>query len=258
MIPSLEGLIALAFAAALGSFLGTMGVRLVADFRIGGDGRAIMRLMSGRSNCACGARPLAIRDLVPLISAALNRGRCRVCARRLPGMEPAAEAAAVAAAMIALLMGAGGGEAILFGAASATALLLAWIDLKLGLLPDALLAVLAVLGAASLGLAQLDAAGWAERATAAALGGGLLLGLRWLWIRVRGVEALGLGDMKLVAVCGLWLGLEDLPALIILGAGATLATALARHGMDWRRAVPLGPGLLAGLIGLLFWRMIRT
>jgi leader peptidase (prepilin peptidase)/N-methyltransferase len=62
-------------------------------------------------------------------------------------------------------------------------------------------------------------------------GGGTFYLLRWLYFRWRGVEGLGLGDVKLAAVAGAWLGAEALPAACLL------ATVSALIGVGLRRAV---------------------
>jgi leader peptidase (prepilin peptidase)/N-methyltransferase len=251
---ALEGLFALVVATALGSFLGTVGFRLAEDFRAGGAGWAVFRLMSGRSICACGARALTIAELIPLVGFLAGRGRCRTCAVKLPSMEPAAEASAMIGAALALLAGATALEALLFGAAVATAVVLAWIDLDQGFLPDVLLLALAALGVALAAVTPEMGSGWQDRALAAAIGGGALYGLRWIWRRWRGVEAVGLGDVKLFGVIGLWVGVTDLPIVVTVGAAVTLAGALSVGKIDRAQAVPLGPGMLAALIAVALWR----
>ncbi len=255
---TVEAMLVVMIAVAMGSFLGTVGARLAAEFRAGGSGHEFYRLMSGRSVCACGARRLGIGELVPLLSAAFSRGRCRTCGIPLPAMEPVAEAAAGIGAAVALLVGLVSVEAILLGAMTATAILLSWIDVEQGLLPDLLLVILAALGVVMLTLSAPAIFELVERLAAIVLGGGSLALLRWVWKFWRGHEALGMGDVKLVAVAGLWVGLADLPILIAIGAGATLTATLARHGFNRQRSVPLGPGLLAALIGTVFWRAIQT
>ncbi len=253
-----EAILVLVIAVALGSFLGTVGARLAADFRAGGTGHGFYSLMSGRSICACGARRLGILELVPLLSAAFSRGRCRTCGRILPAMEPVAEATAGIGAAVALVAGLVSGEAILLGAMTATAIMLSWIDFEQSFLPDVLLVMLAAFGIFMLALSPPGIVDLVDRLAAIVLGGGGLALLRWVWKYWRGHEALGMGDVKLAAVAGLWVGLADLPMLIAIGAGATLAAALARHGFNRHRSVPLGPGLLAALIGTVFWRAIQT
>ncbi len=253
---ALEGLFSLVTATAVGSFLGALGARLAVDFRQGGDGHDFRRLLSGRSICACGARPLTVLEVIPIIGFLSRRGRCHSCAVILPSRETAAEATALMGAALMLLAGASGIEALLFGAAAAAALMLAWIDQEQAFLPDALLLALAGLGVLQAAF-DLGGLSWGDRALGALAGGGLAVALRWIWLRWRGVEALGLGDVKLLAIAGLWVGIDDLPVMIAIGAGATLAATIARKGFDRSHQAPLGPGMLAAFLGVLFWRSLQ-
>lgn len=256
---SLELLAALMVALALGSFIGTFADRLAADFRAGGDG-AVLRAVSGRSRCLCGERTLSVLELIPLIGYLRGRGRCAVCAAALPPFEPMAEAAALAGAAMTLLCGGSPVEAIGLGAATALAFSLSWIDLDQGYLPDALLAALAVI---ALLMSLIGDLPLAERSAGAAAGAALLLAMRWIWSRWRGVEAIGLGDVKLLAIAGFWVGIGDLALVILIGAGGTLIAALASafakgRGIDRTQSVPFGPGLAVGLLAVALWRILMA
>jgi leader peptidase (prepilin peptidase)/N-methyltransferase len=88
-----------------------------------------------------------------------------------------------------------------------------------------------------------------ERAIAAAAGGGLLFGVTLAYPR-----GMGMGDVKLVAMMGIYLGRALAPAVLIgFAAGALVGVVMiARHGSAARkRAIPFGPFLaLGGVIGL--------
>jgi leader peptidase (prepilin peptidase)/N-methyltransferase len=128
---------------------------------------------------------------------------------------------------------------------------LAVIDLKTGYLPDPLQAGLAVGG---LGVAIAGSpvgVHWLAAITGAALNGGVFWGLRWLVSRLKGREAMGFGDVKLVAVGGLWLGPLALPYIMAAGGiltllGAGIASVFLRRAV-WRGEMPLGPGLAVGI-----------
>ena len=113
-------------------------------------------------------------------------------------------------------------------------------------------AILGVSAAACLILAAAaDPASLPERLLAAAAGGGVLLAAALAYPR-----GMGMGDVKLVAVMGLYLGRSLAPALLVAFAAGSLAGAvlLLRHGPEARkRAIPFGPFLaLGGVVGLLF------
>jgi leader peptidase (prepilin peptidase) / N-methyltransferase len=111
---------------------------------------------------------------------------------------------------------------------------------------------LAAAAATAVALATMsDPASLPERLAAAALGGGALAP-----IALARPDALGMGDVKLVAVIGLYLGAAAAVAVIVAFAGGTLAGAalVVRDGAAARRrALPFAPFLAAGgLVGLLF------
>jgi leader peptidase (prepilin peptidase) / N-methyltransferase len=90
------------------------------------------------------------------------------------------------------------------------------------------------------GVAILGALGWA--ATSGAICGGVFFLLRELFFRLRGVEGLGFGDVKLAATGGVWLGWEIFPAAVSIAAlGGILwiaATALLSRGWARERKIP--------------------
>lgn len=128
-------------------------------------------------------------------------------------------------------------------------------DLRRLILPDVLNLVLAAAG-----LAFHLASGWSylaplELFLGATLGAGLLIVLRWLFLRLRGVEALGLGDVKLMAAAGCWVGATGLPLALLVGSCGTLLTVFALRAAGFAftgslatRRIPFGPGLCAGLV----------
>lgn len=134
-------------------------------------------------------------------------------------------------------------------------LALALIDLRTFRLPDALTLPLV---AAGLLLAATGVPGGlalpspADAALGAAAGFVGLAGIRWLYARVRGVEGLGLGDAKLAAAGGAWLGWAALPWLLLVAASAALAGAwLVHRSLRGDLAVPFGPALALALWALL-------
>jgi leader peptidase (prepilin peptidase)/N-methyltransferase len=130
-------------------------------------------------------------------------------------------------------------------------LLLAWIDLRHGIIPDWLNLAIAVIGLAR--AAILD--GWAV--TLGVLAEGLLAGaivwlLRWLYFRLRRRQGLGLGDVKLLAASAIWVGIAGIPMLLLVASITALAAAavlhLAGETMTRQTALPFGPFLALGLL----------
>jgi leader peptidase (prepilin peptidase)/N-methyltransferase len=101
--------------------------------------------------------------------------------------------------------------------------------------PDAYTVPAFALGLVDAGLMD-GAAGLETAVLGAAFAAGAFYALRWLYRRLRGCEGLGLGDVKLAAVAGAWLGASAAPIAIELAALAAIAAYLARQ---WRKGQAL-------------------
>jgi len=206
-------------------------------------------IVGPRSCCpACGAQ-IAAYDNVPVVSWLLLRGRARCCGASISARYPLTELAlgALYAATVAVLWGDGGEIALgLVFVTMLTAVTLT--DLERRLIPNKILLVTAIAGIAI--AAVNDPGSLPERAIAATAAGGLLFAAALAYPR-----GMGLGDVKLAAVMGLFLGRDVGPALLVAllsGSLVGLAT-IARHGAAARKqAIPFGPFLaLGGVVGLL-------
>lgn len=220
-----------ALGAIAGSFLATIVVRWP-------EGR---RVSDGRSACdACGATLRAI-ELVPLLSALVQRGRCRRCGARIDPRHPRIElgCALIGAAAGYVAPGPVGAAGALFGWLLLT---LAALDAAALWLPDALTGTLALTGVAAgaLGVAPaLD-----ERLIGGAAGFLSLWAIARTYRLVRGREGLGGGDPKLFGAIGLWLGWRLLPAVMLLaalvGLGAVLVMRLSGREVSADLKLPFG------------------
>jgi leader peptidase (prepilin peptidase)/N-methyltransferase len=227
-------------APFIGSFLGVLVQRLPAG----------MPVAWARSACPHCDRQLVVADLVPVASWLASGGRCRYCATPLgtfyPGIEIAALGVAVWAAVALpdpLLIWAG--------------CLLGWsllgasiIDSRHLTLPDSL--VLPLIPAGILLHAWLAVDAWIDHLMGASIGFVLFAAISITYRVLRRREGLGLGDAKLLAAAGAWVGWVGLPSVVLLGAVFGLATGLALRmtGRDVGRVteLPFGPAL-----ALAFW-----
>jgi len=196
--------------AIIGSFLATLVIRWP-------EGRSVLR---GRSHCDSCDAVLGPRDLVPLVSAALARGRCRHCTAPIDPRHWQIELAAAAIGAVAGI--AVPGPVAAAGAAFGWLLLaLAALDLAAFWLPDRLTIALA-LGGLLTGAIGIDPPLTTRLIGGAAGFGGLwCLGQGYRLLRKR--EGLGGGDPKLLGAIGLWLGWAMLPAVLLLAALTGLA-----------------------------------
>jgi leader peptidase (prepilin peptidase)/N-methyltransferase len=206
-------------------------------------------IVGPRSRCPhCGAQ-IAAYDNVPVVSWVLLRGRARCCGTAISPCYPLTELGlGLLYAATVLVLWDDGGE-IALGLVFVTMLVaITLTDLERRIIPNKILLVAAVVGAAV--AAATDPGSLPERAIAAAAAGGLLFLAALAYPR-----GMGLGDVKLAAVMGLFLGRNVAPAILVaLLAGSVVGLAMiARDGAAARKkAIPFGPFLaLGGVVGLL-------
>ena len=206
-------------------------------------------IVGPRSQCtSCGAT-IAAYDNVPVLSWVLLRGRARCCGAPISPRYPLTELAlgALFAATVVVNWDEPAEAAI--GLVFLTMLAaITLTDLEHRIIPNKILLVGAVLCLAI--AAPTDPAGLPERLIAAAAAG-----LVFFLVALAYPQGMGLGDVKLAATMGLFLGRAVAPAILAaLLIGSLVGLALiARHGAGARKmAIPFGPFLaLGGVIGLL-------
>jgi leader peptidase (prepilin peptidase)/N-methyltransferase len=233
------GIVAAALAGLIiGSFLNVVAWRLP-------RGESLSR---PRSRCPQCETPIKPYDNVPVLSWLLLRGRCRHCGARISPRYPLVEAA-TAALYVAVVLFREGALDITLGLLLVTALIpITLIDLELRLIPNKITLPAAV--AAVIAGVVLDVGFVPEQLIAGAAAGGFFLLAAILYPR-----GMGMGDVKLAGMLGLYLGRAVAPAIFIaLIAGVLVgAIVIARVGARAGRktAVPFGPFLaLGGLIAL--------
>jgi leader peptidase (prepilin peptidase)/N-methyltransferase len=230
--------IAGAFGATVGSFLNVVAYRLPRR-------ESLVRPGSRCPGCATAIRPY---DNLPVLGWLLLRGRCRSCAMTISPRYPLVEAITAALAVAVVLTKHSAAEIVLGLVLVGVLIPVALIDLEHRIIPNKL-TFPAALAAVAIG-AGLDLRGVPEQLIAGAAAGGFLLFFVLAYPR-----GMGMGDVKLAAVLGLYLGRSVAVAIL---AGVLLGTAvgaavMARVGIEKgrRTAVPFGPFLaFGGLIGL--------
>jgi leader peptidase (prepilin peptidase)/N-methyltransferase len=236
----MAGVVLIAFLAGLaaGSFATAVAHRVPRGISIA----------FARSQCpACGAQ-IAARDNVPVLSWLLLRGRARCCGAPISPRYPLTELGVgllfAATVLVYRHDAAGAVIGLVFVTVLATVTL---TDLEQRIIPNRVLLAGAVLCLAI--AAPTDPGGLPERLIAAAAAGGILF-----LVVLAHPAGMGLGDVKLVATMGLFLGRAVAPAILIaLLAGSLVGVALiARHGARARKmAIPFGPFLALGGVAAL-------
>jgi leader peptidase (prepilin peptidase)/N-methyltransferase len=207
----------------------------------------------GRSRCPHCQHELGVLDLVPVLSWLTSLGRCRHCGTPVSFRYPLTEVLCGTWAVL-LADKVGLGWDLPFLALWGVLLIaLLWIDLDVQLLPDALTFPGTILGLA----AALQWPGGPRHALLGLIAGaGTLALIGWLWWKLRHVEAMGGGDVKLAAMFGVVLGWQLTVLTLFLAAlagslwGGILM--LARRG-HMQTALPFGTLLAPAALVAFLW-----
>jgi leader peptidase (prepilin peptidase)/N-methyltransferase len=236
-------LIVFAFGLCVGSFLNVCIYRLPLRQSLVFPGSACPR---------CGA-PVRWFDNVPLLSYVWLGGRCRACRQSISPRYPMVEL--ITACLFGLHAVVFGLDPMLAARLCLAAMLVALfaIDLEHQLLPDAITLPGIVVG---LLCSLVWPPGIVAALIGAATGGGVLFAIRWGWRRATGVDGMGLGDVKMLAMIGAFLGWQQVWLVLfvasVTGALAGIGLAVVGRG-TMKSRLPFGTFLaIAAIAASLF------
>ncbi len=224
------------------------------------DKKIALHLTHPRSHCPHCQKPLAYRDMIPLISYCCLKGRCRSCKKSITLTYPIIEYLTLFINVSLVALWGVNLHSILAIFLSDLLIVIAMIDLKTQLIPDTL-----TLPALWLGLLfntqQLFTS--SEKAIlGAALGYLLLFLFNRLYTYCRKKEGMGQGDFKMLAMLGAWLGPESIISILLLATFLGIFTsifAIIFKKMRYQDPIPFGPFLaIAGFISLVTQNALWT
>ena len=218
------------FGLVVGSFLNVCIYRLP-------RGESIAYPASHCTACGC---TLSWYDNLPVVGWLALRGRCRTCGESISWMYPAVELATPA--LFLLQHGHLGWQPLLAVRLVFTCamIVLFVVDIQHRILPNVItLPGVGVGLAASLALEP----GWRDALIGVVIGAGLLLLIAESYYRIRGEEGLGMGDVKMLAMIGAFLGWQLMLVTLLFASvvGSLVGIAMiALRGGDTRYGLPLG------------------
>ncbi len=261
----MEVALALVLGLVIGSFLNVVILRLP-------QGMSVSR---PRSHCPQCKQLVSWYDNIPVVSYLILQGRCRRCGKKFSARYPFIEAITGLVSVLLYLKFGLTLEWGIFFAFSCALIVLAFIDLDHRILPDvitlngiwigmlitAYLAQPSPLTARLFHAAGIDGANPHLLALAASLlgaiiGGGLLWGVAEAYLRLRGIEGMGFGDVKMMAMVGAFLGAPLALLTIMLGslAGSVIGLIFIKLADKTREyELPFGTFLsFAGIVAVLY------
>jgi len=246
-------LFAFTFGALVGSFLNVCILRIP-----NGDS-----IVSPPSHCPSCKTAISFYDNVPLISYLILRRRCRACGERISPRYFAVELLTAVLAL-ALFDRFGFGYSFLVSFVLVGALIvISFIDLDVRIVPDVISLPGIIVGLA------LSVAGYflvsgespivpspVSSVLGILAGGGFLLATAWIYEKVTGVEGMGGGDIKLLAMIGAFLGWPSIPITLFFASlvGSVVGIAcMVATGAGRRLALPFAPFLCSGALLFIFF-----
>lgn len=244
-----------AFGLAIGSFLNVCILRIPA-------GRSIILPSSHCPRCK---KPLRWRDNIPVVSFILLRGRCRNCHKAISWQYPLVEALTGFLVLSAYIKF---NSFPLYLAASEVlvimSILISAIDLRTYTIPNKIIFPFFCSAVCFAPFNPLLGDHWIARSGSALLGfitgGGILFLMAWLGEKFLKQEAMGGGDIKLLASFGVFVGWERVIDGLFLGsfsAGLLGLSLLMMGRLKPKSPIPFGPFLCAGCLAAVFFVKLR-
>ncbi len=206
------------------------------------------------STCPSCNRPIRFFDNIPLLSYLLLRGKCRACKTVIPVRYPLIEAVTGLFALVLYLKFGGSAHFIVYFIFTAVLITVSVIDLDHRIIPD----VISIPGIPLffLGARLIPEVTLYQSLAGIFLGGGSLYAVAWIYMRLKNMEGMGGGDIKLLAMMGGLIGWQGVFFTLFtasaLGSAVGLGIVL-KSGGTMKYALPFGPFLSAGaLLHVLF------
>ncbi|RBP84541.1 prepilin peptidase [Marinomonas rhizomae] len=204
-------------------------------------------ITSTRSYCLHCLHQLSWKELIPLFSYIKLNGKCHYCQVRIPYRYPAIELLHLICCLPLFWFFDNTYNLVLHTLLISALITAAAIDLEHQLIPDEC----SIIALACALLINLPTSMLENSVLGMITGYGIIAVLRWFYLTFRGQEGIGLGDAKMIAGLGAWLGLSGLvPLLLCASLSGILYTVLInRNGTKY---MAFGPFLISSAMLVFF------
>lgn len=232
------------FGAVIGSFLNVCIARIPLGESV----------VTPRSKCPeCGTL-ISWYQNIPVASFLFLRGRCSRCFKRISIRYPFVELLAGVLFSLTLWDFGFSWATLIYWVFVSILLVIIFIDIDHQIIPNALSLPGVVIGfGASFMIPWLA---WQDSLLGIIIGGGSLWLVAFVYRLLTGTEGMGMGDVKLLAMIGAFLGYGAVLPVVLISSftGAIVGlSAMVLMGKDRNLAIPFGPFLSFGALVVLFW-----
>ncbi|HIA14863.1 MAG TPA: prepilin peptidase [Nitrospirales bacterium] len=232
------------FGAIVGSFLNVCIHRLPHD----------MSVVLPASHCPACETPLRAFDNIPFVSFLALRGRCRSCNVKISWRYPLVEGLNGLAYVLDVVRFGLEPATLVYALLLSTLIVVTFIDLDHQIIPNEITFPGMPLGL--IAAATVLPISWLDSLIGLLCGGGVLFFVVWISPYIFRREGMGMGDVKLLAMLGAFLGWKATLLTLLLGSfsgavvgGGLMATKLIKHS----EPIPFGPFLALGAVLALFF-----
>ena len=245
MASNIIQLIVVAIGACFGSFITAASWRLPRNEDI----------IVAKSHCPKCLKYLQPIDLIPVLSWALVRGKCRSCRAKVSFRYPLTEILTAAAFWGLYLKYGLTSDFIILALLTVALLIMIISDFETYIMPDS---TTIAAGLLAIAFNYFHQDGWLVYIIGAVicLAVALVLKYGFLWIMKR--DALGWGDIKFLPVVGLWIGYNELPVFFILSGIFGILIGIAWRIIYKNAEYPFGPALAVALLIIILFPEINS
>lgn len=218
------------FGLVFGSFATAVAYRMPRD----------IGWVTGRSKCVACKHELGLVDLFPVLSWILLRGKCRYCKTSFGIGYPLAELLLAIMFVLVYWQYSFSFLSVILMLLSLCIVIMSIIDFEHYIIPDELNLAMFVVGVIYCVIIGTQGIHFVLGPIAGFAMGYALRTLMWVW---KGKEGLGMGDVKFLAVVGMFLHFEIFPTFFFVSGVLGIAIALLWKVLGKGERFPFGPAL---------------
>jgi leader peptidase (prepilin peptidase)/N-methyltransferase len=208
-----------------------------------------------RSMCPQCSTQLHYWENIPLISYVFLMGKCRTCKSPIPIRYPVVELISAFFALATSLKYGWTFSGLIYYMLLSSLVVITFVDLDYQIIPNIISLPGIVLGfLASFFLPEIS---YTDSLMGILVGGGLFYSIAYIFMVIRGIEGMGMGDMKLLAMLGAFLGLKGVVFIIfissVLGTITGIMVMVHTRSFSFKLKIPYGPFLSIAAMVYIFW-----